>query len=317
MYIENEEMNRSRQVAQADGRELSPETPSFGPPAGSAPLSPETPSFGPPAGSAPLSPETPSFGPPAGNAPLSPETPSFGPPAGGIGGVIIVPGQTVNPGCGQGQSTNIRFLHAAPGQSAVNVRLGNRTVINNLQFGNVTPYYLESGGRRILITVTNTRTGAILYREYFYFDCRSAYTVAIAQNGTRISLYVLTDEPCNQTNYGCVRAANLSPNSGAVDVFLSGYGRIFQNVAQYSYTGYRRMSQGVYRALVSEALPCTNDGDVVIAEGYVECNNTRIAILETATFRVMKGVAYTLYIIGLANQFPSLQILPLESDLIY
>ena len=44
---------------------------------------------------------------------------------------------------------------------------------------------------------------------------------------------------------------------------------------------------------------------------------TRIAIMDTATFNVQNGVTYTLYIIGLAYQFPSLRILPLESDLIY
>ena len=46
-------------------------------------------------------------------------------------------------------------------------------------------------------------------------------------------------------------------------------------------------------------------------------NNTRIAIMDTATFNVQNGVTYTLYFIGLAYQFPSLRILPLESDLIY
>jgi hypothetical protein len=31
----------------------------------------------------------------------------------------------------------------------------------------------------------------------------------------------------------------------------------------------------------------------------------------------MNGVTYNLYVIGLAYQFPSLQILALESDLVY
>ena len=54
-----------------------------------------------------------------------------------------------------------------------------------------------------------------------------------------------------------------------------------------------------------------------MANGYVECNNTRIVIMDSVTLNVMNSVTYTLYIIGLAYQFPALQIIALESDLIY
>ncbi|MDO4328800.1 MAG: DUF4397 domain-containing protein [Lachnospiraceae bacterium] len=321
---------------------------------GYAPISPETPSWGPPSGTnngttsdpgfAPISPETPSWGPPSGTnngtttdpgfAPISPETPSWGPPSGtggstsgGIGGsiggtitippVIVIPGQPTFPSRPTTQYANIRFLHAAPNQPAVNIRLGNRTVINNMQFANSTPYYLETGNQRILITITNTRNGITLYRGYLYFTGQTAYTVSIVDSGSGISLYTITDTPCSRTNYGCLRAVNLSPNSGAVDIFLSGYGRIFQRINQFSYTGYRLISQGSYRASVSEALPCTSSASITMTEDYVECSNTRIAIMDTTTLTIMNGVTYTLYIIGLAYQFPSLQLLPLESDLIY
>ncbi|MDO4326240.1 MAG: DUF4397 domain-containing protein [bacterium] len=303
---------------------------------GFAPISPETPSWGPPSsgndtdpGFAPISPETPSWGPPSsgndtdpGFAPISPETPSWGPPSSGssssgIPSVIIVPGQPIFPSMSTDRTANIRFLHAAPNQPAVNIRLGNRTVINNLQFGSSTPYYLDTANQRILITVTNSRTGAVLYRGSFSFASRTAYTISIGENTSGISLYMLTDMPCNRTNYGCLRAVNLSPNSGSVDIFLSGYGRVFQSVNQFSYTGYRLISQGTYRASVSESLPCTNDNLITMTTDYVECNNTRIAIMDTSALTVMNGVTYTLYIIGLAYQSPSLKILPLESDLIY
>ena len=54
-----------------------------------------------------------------------------------------------------------------------------------------------------------------------------------------------------------------------------------------------------------------------MANDYVECNNTRILIMDSTTLNVMNGVTYTLYLIGLAYQFPALQVLPLESDLVY
>ena len=277
-------------------------------------------------GFAPLSPETPSWGPPsssgndAGFAPISPETPSWGPPSSGgsvVPPVIIVPGQPVFPGTSSSQMANVRFLHAAPNQPAINIRLGNRTVINNMQFGSSTPYYLATANQQTRVTITNARNGAVLYRGTFSFANRTAYTIAIGESTLGISLYMLTDTPCNRTNYGCLRAANLSPNSGAVDIFLSGYGRIFQSVNQFSYTEYRLIGQGTYRASVSESLPCTNDNLITLTNDYAECNNTRIAIMDTASVTIMNGVTYTLYIIGLAYQSPSLRILPLESDLIY
>lgn len=317
----------------------SPETPSWGPPAdntpGSAPSSPassspETPSWGPPTdstpGSAPLSPETPPWGPPIGNAPgsapSSPETPPWGPPAGNIPGTVLspfifLPVRPTFPSRPNRGTASIRFLHAAANQRAINIRLGNRNVINDMRFGSFTPYYTNTGNQSTPITVINTRTGDTLYRGNFYFSNQSAYTVSIVDNGSRITLYVLQDTPCNNTNAGCIRAVNLSPNSGAVDIFLSGYGRIFQRINQFSYTGFRLINQGTYRAAVSESLPCTNNNSIIMTEDYVECNNTRIAIMDTATFNVQNGVTYTLYIIGLAYQFPSLRILPLESDLIY
>lgn len=210
---------------------------------------------------------------------------------------------------------NIRFLHAAVNQPAVTIRLGNRTVINNMPYGNFTPYYLHSGGQRTLVTVINTQSGQTLYQAYLNPSDNTAYTIAIVNSGSGISLFTVTDTACTSRNVGCLRAVNLSPNSGAVDVFLAGYGRVFQNLGQLTATDYRTIQQGTYRASVSETLPCSANSAVIMAEGYVECNNTRIAIMDSATFNVMNGVAYTLYIIGLANGFPALQILVVESDL--
>lgn len=298
---------------------------------GYAPISPETPSWGPPSGSdpgyAPISPDTPSWGPPTGsdpgNAPISPDTPSWGPPSLNPGintPIIVVPGQNGCFNCNFGSSaeySNVRFLHAAVNQPAVNIKLGNRTVINNLQFGNSTPYYLDDNSQNTLVTVISTQTGQTLFQRYINFSSQNAYTVSLINDGSGITLFTLTDTPCSYRNSACLRAVNLSPNSGAVDIFLSGYGRIFQSVSQLGVTGYNAVRQGTYRASVSEALPCSNNSSIIVADTYVECSNTRIVIMDSSTINMMNGVTYTLYIIGLAYQFPSLQILSLESDLIY
>mgnify|MGYP002512327760 CR=1 FL=1 len=300
---------------------------------GFAPISPDTPSWGPPSGDNdpgffPISPDTPSWGPPPGNNdpgffPISPDTPSWGPPPGNSGGsgngtVVIIPGQNPCFNCsGTSGCASVRFLHAAVNQPAVNITLGNRTVINNMQFGNSTPYYLDNSSQSTLVTIINANNGRTLFQRYLNFSGQNAYTVSIINDGSGITLFTLTDSPCNYRNSGCLRAVNLSPNSGAVDIFLSGYGRIFQSVSQLNVTGYNAVRGGTYRVSVSEALPCSNNNAVIMADGYVECNNTRIAIMDTAAVNLMAGVTYTLYIIGLAYQFPAVQVLPVESDLIY
>ena len=326
---------------------ISPETPSWGPPPGnggsndsndpgSYPISPDTPSWGPPSGSGgdsndpgfyPISPDTPSWGPPSGSGGSNGGNRPWRPPMGGGGNtgsnppVIVVPGiggcVNCSGGASSGQSASVRFLHAAVDQPAVNVRLGNRTVIRNLQFSNSTPYYLDSNSQSTLVTVTSVQNGRTLFQRYINFAGGNAYTVSIVNDGSGITLFTLTDTLCSYRNSGCLRAVNLSPNSGNVDVFLSGYGRIFQSVGQLDATGYNAVRGGNYRASVSEALPCSNNNSVIIGNGYVECSNTRIAIMDSATINVMNGVTYTLYIIGMAYQFPALRILALESDLIY
>ena len=233
--------------------------------------------------------------------------------------MIIVPGQNNCNSCigGSRPAASVRFLHAAVNQPGVSIRLGSRTVINNMQFGNFTPYYLDSGSSSTLVTVTNTQTGQTLFRRSIRFSGQNAYTVSIINDGSGITLFTLTDSSCSYRNSGCLRAVNLSPNSGSVDIFLSGHGRVFQSVAQLGVTGYQALRGGTYLASVSEALPCFGNSSVIMGDGYVECSNTRIAVMDTATLNVMNGVTYTLYVIGLAYQFPALKLLALESDLVY
>lgn len=334
MYIDKDGLEANSPVSDSTTTVKTTETPaSADNDPGYYPISPDTPSWGPPSGSGesndpgyyPVSPDTPSWGPPSsaggsgsGNRPWRP--PHGGGNNGNNSPIIVVPGISGCISCGSsssGRSASVRFLHAAVDQPAVNVRLGNRTVIRNLQFSNSTPYYLDDESQNTLVTITSVQNGRTLFQRYINFAGGNAYTVSIVNSGSGITLFTLTDSLCNYRNSGCLRAVNLSPNSGNVDVFLSGYGRIFQSVAQLDVTGYNAVQGGNYQVSVSEALPCSNNNSVFMGNGYVECNNTRIAIMDSATLNVMNGVTYTLYIIGMAYQFPALRILALESDMIY
>lgn len=169
---------------------------------------------------------------------VSPETPPWGPPSGSgtqRPPVVIVPGQPVRPNTG---FSSIRFLYAATGQPPVNVWLGNRVVIRNMQFGNSTPYYQDNASRNREIRIVNAHTGDTLYQGTFTFLSGKAYTVPIINEGSNISVMSLEDEPCSVSYAGCIRAVNLSPDSGPVDIFMSRIGRVFQNVDPFEVTDY-------------------------------------------------------------------------------
>lgn len=216
------------------------------------------------------------------------------------------------PGAGR---SSIRFLYAAVNQPPVTIQIGNRTVISNFQYSNVTPYYQEAAGTR-RITITSTRNPRnVLYQGTFTFLPNTAYTLSLVNNRNGISLFSVVDHPCrSRFNFGCVRAINLSRSSGPLDVFLSGNGRIFRNLTFQSVSPAYQVPGGRYRAFVSEALPCANDAAAVMNNNFVSCGGTRLPVLDTTVTNIRNGVPYTLYIIGSTFNYPALQIMAVESD---
>ena len=199
----------------------SPDTPPFGPPPSvGEPSGPDIPTVpGMPSGpNTPMPPNRPS-GP---NTPMPPDRPSR-PNIPGNGQrppvtvypIPIVPRPPQN---NRQEYCTIRFLHAAVGYEAVNISIGNKPLARRLQYGEVSSYYIETTGFRI-ISVTDAGFGnAVIDRETFLFNADDVYTIALVNGMSGLSMFLVSDMPCRnrKQNFSCVRAVNLSYNSPAL-----------------------------------------------------------------------------------------------------
>lgn len=314
MPDQNENMKNPNEEPREDQRrraELSPETPEFGPPPGENggmpdgdfpdkefpdmefPFMPgENPDYPLPT---PSLPSMPPSGGGNGGRPNRPDRPNRpgGFPGGQWSPIAVYP-IPVFPGNMPGGSNNrpsyctIRFLNAAAGFDPVNISIGNKTVVHQVPYGEVTSYYTETTGFKQIIVTEAGRRGVVLARERFLFNDGDVYTIALVNGMNGISMVLVPDFPCrNQMrNFACIRAANLSYNAPAIDV-VNRTGRIvFDDLRFKSVSAYRQFMEGQQMFLVTEA---ESGAEIFDLTEWVE-----------------PGKMYTLYVIGDAYVFPGL-----------
>lgn len=249
----------------------------------------------------PESPDTPSFGPPPGtNEPAAPgedpfrplPTPSL-PGSSGSGGrppisiypipIIPRPGPEAPE---QGYCT-IRFLHGAVGYNALNVYVGNKPVVNRLQYGEVSSYFIETDDFKT-INVTDARMRRMMVAsETFLFEEGDVYTIAFINGLNGLSMYLIPDTPCRSRRVSsCVRAVNLSYNAPALDVTTQGGAVRFEDLRFKTISSYKRVQPGLQEFYASETL----SGAFVFQMEH----------------EVAEGNMYTVYIIGDAYGSPDL-----------
>lgn len=269
-----------------------------------------------------LSPDTPTFGPPPGinrpadsgegeNVPSNPgenlpaepgkgilPTPSlpggtwFPAGSGGAGNnswppiavypIPILPGMGVQ----QGYCT-IRFLNAVIGQGPVNISIGNRPVVHNLEYGELSSYFIETAGLKS-IRVTDPVQRPILARETFMFNRGDCYTIALINGINGMMMFPIPDTPCRTARGmdACVRAINLSYNSPALNVVMLPSRVLFEDLRFKEVPPYRQVTEGEQRIDVSETI---SGAEVFQKEEWMEA-----------------GKIYTLYILGDAYGDPEM-----------
>lgn len=313
----------------------SPDTPSFGPPPGIdvpemppvddedlgpgpfLPESPDTPSFGPPPAidvppgpgtptipNRPSGPGTPSIPnrpsgpniPPTSNRPSRPNMPGSGqrPPV-TVYPIPIVPRPPQN---NRQEYCTIRFLHAAVGYEAVNISIGNKPLARRLQYGEVSSYYIETTGFRI-ISVTDAGFGnAVIDRETFLFNADDVYTIALVNGMNGLSMFLISDMPCRnrRQNFSCVRAVNLSYNSPALDVTIQSDMTRFEDLRFKTVSAYQQVMRGEQEFYVSETV-------------------SGAPVLDTIE-QIEARKIYTLYILGDVYTYPGLTSLFVEDYLL-
>ena len=126
------------------------------------------------------------------------------------------------------------------------IRLGNRMVINNMQYGNSTHTIWITNNQNIGNRECS-QTGQTLISRYINFPARMP-TMAIITDGSGISLFTLTDTPCSYRNFLLCAGSKFISNSGNVMLPV----RLWTHFPQSSVTGYQAICRGTYWLLVSE-----------------------------------------------------------------
>lgn len=211
------------------------------------------------------------------------------------------------------QQGSIRFIYAATDQPPVDIQIDSQTVVSNIRYGNVTPYYITNIGRRT-ITITAVRSPRTVFaRTTMIVASNNAYTVAIVNRNGGLSLFVIPDLPCwSISNNACVRVVNLSAQENPLTVLLSNGGEVFNNVSFLEITPYKNLSQGNHSVLVTQTPNCILPISNTLAS-MVACNGN-INLLLATSVNLIRGLAYTLYLIGNHRGFPSLKVKTLEND---
>lgn len=243
---------------------------------------------------------------PGNNPSVMPTLP--GPP---IQGGIIIPGFPNQPPANQ--YCNIRLLHAGVNQPSVNVTIGTQQAAEKLTYGNVTPYYLEPAGRK-LITVTSSRfPRLVLASSVLNFADGDIVTVVIVNARNGIALFPVYEQPCNNpVGQSCLKVANVSYNCPPANILLSNGRLLFTNVRFQDVTDYAPIRPGSYRLLATETILCEQPPNSSNSVCY-----GRLNVLFTTPVNLAANQAYTLYILGNAYGSPGLQGLLLESYLGY
>lgn len=272
------------------------------------PESPETPSFGPPSGvQVPSGPEenvppdldgnipaSPGEGPEALPTPSVPGGTVFPVFPGGIGNIQWPPFAIypipIIPGAGGSARPGycvIRFLHAVTGQETVNITVGGRPVVNDLHYGEISSYFIETAGVK-MIRVTDPVQRPILFQETFWFNEGDVYTIALVNGMDGITAVPVPDAPCRNTrmNFACVRAVNLSYNAPAIDVTLQPARIGFDDLRFKTISPYRQVVRGSQEFYASETI---SGAEIFRMEEEIEV-----------------GKMYTLYIIGDAYGEPEI-----------
>lgn len=217
-----------------------------------------------------------------------------GPVQGGNGGfnsIITVIPRPIVPCffCNSNTVGQVRFLNAATGYNAFRISINNRTILSTLDYAEVSQYGRVSAGTQT-VTVSG-QNGYVYLSKQVMIAANSKQTIAIVNTAGGIDLAVISDHVCAAPgNFSCLRACNLSYNSGPVNLILSNGFVVFRNLNFMDVSNYNRLMPGRYLFFVSQ-------------EGRV---------LVTSPINVQSNSQYTVYIFNWSNSPDALRTLVVE-----
>jgi len=118
----------------------------------------------------------------------------------------------------------VRVIHASPDIGTATVFVDGNVLLNNFQFGTVTPYAsISAGPHKVQVGLIGTGPGAATITQTIDVQPGIAYTVAaLGTASTGFSLQVFTDNNVVASGSAKVRVYHLSPGTGTVNVATGG-----------------------------------------------------------------------------------------------
>ncbi|WP_142413177.1 DUF4397 domain-containing protein [Hathewaya massiliensis] len=204
----------------------------------------------------------------------------------------------MNPNIPNSLKSFIRVLHASPKSPSVDIYINNVPTIRDLRYRGFTEYLpISAGNYNIKIYPTGNRTDLILEQSVTIAPNKIVTIAAIGRDPRTLSLLPILDPKINIDNSKVyLRIAHLSPNTPPVDIVTSTGITLFKNVSYKQLQGYIPLPPGIYSV------------DVRLAD-------TTTSILYVPNIRLNANKFYTIYVVGLLNDEPPLQVLiPLDGN---
>ena len=191
--------------------------------------------------------------------------------------------------CNSNSYGTIRFLNAAVGYNPFVISVNNRTVVNTLEYAEVSDYGRVSSGYQT-ITVAG-RNGYIYISKQIRVTVGATMTIAIVNTAGGLDLVEINDAVCYTPLGGsCIRTCNLSYNAGPLTLSTYSGNVVFRNVGFMEVTNYTRVVPAHYDIYVS---------------------NTNEVLLSTE-ITVRSGSQYTIYLFNWTESPTAIRTLIIE-----
>src|SRR5437660_41918 len=188
----------------------------------------------------------------------------------------------------------VRIIHASPDVGTADIFLDGAKLLSSFNFGAITDYAsIPAGPHKVQIALVGKGINAAAIAQTLTVSPGTAYTVAaIGTNATGLSLQVFVDNNIIAPGKTKVRAYQLSPNIGAVNVTSQGT-TIASGVA------YQQASQYV-------TLP---QGSVTFDVSAPQANTT-LSIAQTLKANTVTSIL----VVGTSTGSPKLELVPAQAN---
>ena len=221
------------------------------------------------------------------------------------GNAILGPSYPIWPG-----SARARFLHAAYGYPALQVRVGRSQTARWLNYGSISTYSRVPAGYQ---TVTVSGMDGYLYlQKTILFQYGSTGTVAIVNRAGGIDLLQIPDTCCSPSRgYGNFRVSNLVYNSPPLDVLLVDGRVVYSDVRFKETTSFKRIRPGEYQFFFAQtdlaSMPAWMDIETLDSAFLGE--TPQAETVASVYLNVLRGITYTVFLLRSGNGNGAVQAL--------